>query len=336
MAWTATTRERTRVRQRLSAAIAVAASATCWLRWTAIPLLFAAIVAFAQDDKPLLSTNTNLVTLLATVHDRDGRIVSNLAADDFILEEDGVAQKVRYFARESDLPLTVGLLVDTSRSQQNVLGEESNASATFFNRVLREDKDQAFIAQFDRRVQTLQPLTSSHAKLDAALKQLAIPGEYGTLIYSAIRQSSLNLMRAQSGRKAMILLTDGVAYKDDTSINSAIEAAQRADTILYSIRFSDAPAARGPLRAAIAGAAKERGKAELGRMSRETGGTAFQVKDNQPIEAIYAQIEETLRNQYSIAYTPACGAPDGKYHRIKLAAKDRSLIVETREGYFAK
>lgn len=321
----------------LRMATALAAAALCWLRWSLVPLLFTVVAAaFAQDDAPLLSTNANLVTLLATVHDRNGRIVNNLTADDFILVEDGVPQKVHYFSQESDLPLTVGLLVDTSRSQQGVLGEESNASATFFDRVLREDKDQAFVMQFDRHVETLQGLTSSHAKLDAALQQLAIPGEFGTLIYSAIRQSSNDTMKAQSGRKAMILLTDGVAFKDDTSINTAIEAAQRADIILYSIRFSDPPRARGPFRAAIVAAAKERGKSDLQRMSKETGGASFEVKGGETIESIYSQIEEALRNQYSIAYTPTRGAPDGKYHTIKLTTKDRNLIVETRDGYFAR
>jgi VWFA-related protein len=287
------------------------------------------------QDAPTISTNVNLVTLLATVRDRDGRVINNLTANDFELKEDGAAQKIRYFSQESDLPLTIGLLVDTSRSQQGVLAGESGASLKFLDQVLREDKDQAFVVRFDRSVETLQGLTSSHSELSAALDRLTIPGEFGTQIYSAIREASGDPMRKQAGRKAMILLTDGVAFRDDASINDAIEAAQRADVILYSIRFSDSDF-RGPLRIAVRAAMKERGKLALERMAEETGGVAYEVGKNLTIESIYSQIEEQLRNQYSIGYTPPRLGPDGKYHKIKLVTRDRNLAVKTRDGYYAK
>jgi len=202
-------------------------------------LIFAIVAGTWAQDAPTLSVNVNVVTLLAAVHDRNGRIVDNLTPDDFVLEEDGKPQKIRYFSRESDLPLTIGLLVDTSRSQQGVLAEESRASNAFLNQVLREGKDLAFVAHFDTHVEVLQGLTSSHNELAAALGRLSIPDEFATLIYSAIRQCSDDVMRGQTGRKAFILLTDGVAFKDPTSMETAIELAQRADTMLYSIRYSD-------------------------------------------------------------------------------------------------
>ena len=142
-------------------------------------------------------------------------------------------------------------------------------------------------------------------------------------------------MRNQTG-KAFILLTDGVAFKDPVSIETAIEFAQRADTILYSIGLADPIAVYRPFRAALMGAAKERGKADLHRMAEETGGVSYEVKKNQTIGDIYAEIEEALRNQYSIGYTPPRAAPDGKYHRIKLIPKDRNLVVTTRNGYYSK
>jgi VWFA-related protein len=299
-----------------------------------IVILAAAPTLLAQDV-PSLSVNVNVVSILATVHARDGRIVKNLTAEDFILKQDGVPQKIRYFAHESDLPLTVGLLVDTSRSQQGVLAQESQASSAFFNQVLREGKDQAFVAKFDTRVETLQGLTSSRNELASALNQLAIPEEYATLLYSAVKQSSEEIME-KAGRKALIVLSDGVAYRDNTSIGTAIEFAQRADTILYSIRFSDPVQAYRPLRAAFLTAAKERGKMELERMAKETGGVSFGVTGKQSINAIYSEIEETLRSQYSIGYTPSGSGPDGKYHRIKLVTKDQRLTVDARDGYFAK
>jgi VWFA-related protein len=148
-------------------------------------------------------------------------------------------------------------------------------------------------------------------------------------------------MRKQPGRKAFMLLTDGVAFRDDTSIGTATEFAQRADTILYSIRFSDPIKFYRPVRAAVMAAASERGKQALARMARETGGISFEVSKGQTINTIYTQIEEALRNQYSIGYTPerttdrALG-PESTYHTIKLITKDGSLTVNARAGYYAR
>lgn len=299
-------------------------------------LIFALGSAAWAEEVPTFSVNVNVISLFATVHDRDGRILNNLTGDDFVLKEDGVPQTIRYFSRQSNLPLTVGILVDTSRSQREVLDQESKASSTFLDQVLRESKDQAFIAHFDTRVEILQGLTSSRTELASALDQLTIPEEFATLLYSAVRESSNNVMSKQPGRKAIILLTDGVAFKDPENIESAIEAAQRADTIIYSIRFSDPLESYRPVKAAILAAAKERGKQELERMAKETGGFSYKVTKTQTIEAIYAEIENSLRNQYSIGYTPLRAEADGKYHKIKLTAKDRHLIIDTRDGYYAK
>lgn len=155
------------------------------------------------QDVPTLSTNVNLVTVLATVHDHGGRIVNNLGSDDFVLQEDGIPQKIRYFSRESDLPLTVGILVDTSRSQRGVLRQESMASSTFLDQVLREGKDQAFVGRFDTQFEILQALTSSRSQLASALDQLTIPEEVATFLYSAVRESSDNVMGKQSGGRRL-------------------------------------------------------------------------------------------------------------------------------------
>jgi VWFA-related protein len=299
-------------------------------------LIFAMAARVWAQEVPTFSSKVNVVSLLATVRDHDGRVVKNLTQDDFVLLEDGVQQKIRYFSQEADLPLTVGLLVDTSRSQTGVLERERRASYTFLDQVLRAAKDQAFVVSFDTRVETLQGLTSSRSELASALGQLRIPGEFATLIYSAIRESSENVMRQQQGRKAFILLTDGVAFMDPASMETAIEFAQRADTIIYSIRFSDHIKVYRPFRAAILAAASERGKQGLQRMAEETGGVSYEVTKKQPIEAIYSQIEDALRNQYSIGYTPTRPDADGKYHKIKLTTKDRHLTVNTRDGFYAK
>src|SRR6516162_2092363 len=180
-------------------------------------LLFgSALKLWAQDAK--FATVVNVVTLLATVHDRDGRVIKNLDRGDFLLHDGGKPQRITYFTRESDLPLTIGLLVDTSRSQRGVLGAEKRASYRFLNQVLREDKDRAFVARFDIDVEVVQGFTSSRDDLRAALDGLEIPDRTATLIYEAVRKISEEQMRSQTGRKAYILLSDGVSFRDPVSI----------------------------------------------------------------------------------------------------------------------
>ncbi len=306
-----------------------------------LPTLAAALTVFLANawgqEQTTFSADVKVVSLLATVHDKDGRIVNNLTADDFALLEDGVPQKIRYFSRESDLPLTVGLLVDTSRSQEGVLEPERRASYAFLDHVLSKDQDRAFVAHFDTRVEILQGLTSSRPELSSALGQLKIPGQFATRIYSAVRECSEQVMKKQPGRKAFVLLTDGVAFRDGTSIGTAIEFAQRADTIVYSIRFSDPIRVYRPVRAVIQSVAKEQGVQGLARMAKETGGVSYEVPKGQNLEAIYAQIEEALRNQYSIGYTAEQnGRQDASYRKIKLTTKVPGLTVNTSEGYYAR
>jgi VWFA-related protein len=298
-------------------------------------MLGAAIRAFAQE--PTFSTEVKVVTLLATVHDRDGAIVTNLNKEDFLVEEDGVPQTIKYFSRESDLPLTIGLLVDTSRSQIDVLDPERRASHAFLDRVLREDKDRAFVAHFDIRVEVLQDLTSSHAKLAAALDELKIPPRGSTLLYRAVRECSENQMRKQPGRKAFVILSDGVDVHSKTTIVTAIEFAQRADTIIYSILFTKWPLiAYAPQVAPIRAIYEARGKHAMQRLARETGGAYFEVSKSNPIEKIYASIEEQLRNQYSIGYVPERKAAGGRYRQVRLTTRQPRLVVQTRAGYYAE
>ncbi len=290
--------------------------------------------AWAQNAT--FSTDVKVVSLLATVRDRDGRVVKDLNKEDFSLQEDGKPQTIRYFSRESDLPLTLGLLVDTSRSQMDVLERERNASYTFLSQVLREKVDRAFVVSFDERVQVLQGMTSSREALGAALSRLAVPGRVATLLYEAVRQSANGLMRNEKGRKAFILLTDGVSFRDKPNIVTAIEFAQMADTIIYSIRFSGHNPAYRPGRAIVMGIAAENGKRALERMASETGGEALEVSKEKPIEKLFEEIEESLRNQYSIGYTPDRKNETGKFHKIKLVVKDKSFTVRTREGYYSQ
>ena len=320
-----------------------------------------------------ISTEVRLVTVYAAVRDKHGKIIPNLNQSDFALQEDARPQTIKYFARESDLPLTLGLLVDTSLSQRRVLDQEKSASYSFFDHILREDKDKAFLIHFDREVELLQDLTASREKLRAGLEQLDTPsfsntsagvgggsgrghshGGGGTLLYDSIYLASNELMKKQHGRKALIILTDGVDHGSKESLNTAIASAQRADTAVYSILFADedayGPGGRGGYggHGGYPGGGMGRGgpgrypqqerpdgKKVLERISKETGGQLFEVKKKLPIEQIYAQIEEELRNQYSLAYTPDHPGDDSTYHLIHVTVSQKDLIVQAREGYYS-
>lgn len=304
-------------------------------------LLLAALMrAAAQEVK--FSTSVDVVTLLATVRNREGGIVKDLNRDDFALEEDGRPQSIRYFSRESSLPLTLGLLVDTSRSQINVLETERKASYVFLDRMLRKD-DQAFVVSFDTGVHILQGLTNSRELLSAAFDQLRLPNKVSTLLYDAIHQTSDDPMRHQNGRKAFILLSDGFDKGSKTHLGAAIEYAQRADTLIYSIRFGlkmnkwrRLTLLGGP--GAYFGGIRyvERGEATMHRISLETGGRFFEVTKDQSIEGIYSQIEEELRNQYSFGYVSDHPGNDKRFRKIELSVKQPGLIVQTRAGYYPR
>jgi VWFA-related protein len=214
----------------------------------------------AQEPAATIAVDVKVVTLPVTVRDKHGKIVRDLTKDDFTLQEDGRPQTIRYFSQDTNLPLTLGLLVDTSRSQTNVLDAERNASRSFFDQMLVQPKDNAFLIHFDREVELLQDLTSSREKLQAALELLKTPsgrdssndpndsddrrsgsGSHhgGTQLYDAVFLASSELMKKQQGRKALIILSDGVDRGSKTYLESAIESAQRADTVVYSIYFAD-------------------------------------------------------------------------------------------------
>jgi VWFA-related protein len=342
------------------------------------------ITAAKSADQPMttMSVKVKVVNVLATVRDKHGKIVNGLTKEDFTLTEDGRPQTLKYFARETDLPLTLGMLVDTSLSQRRVLSEERDASESFLAQVLREDQDKAFVIHFDHEVELLQDLTASHEQLRSALESLQTPqftrtsggggnggpgsgsgrgsGRHGggTLLYDAVFLASDEMMQKQPGRKALIVLSDGVDMGSKETLEAAIESAQRANTIVYSILFKDdeaygsgggfgrtgisIPGMGGPGmgRGGMGGGRGGRrfpeehadGKKILERISRETGGRLFQVSKKEPVNQIYSQIQEELRNQYSLGYTPNPAEPG--YHKIQLAATKKDLIVQARDGYY--
>ena len=363
--------------------------AICTLAFVSLAILGHALTGAAspepQAQQPQESTpapqekiavEVKVVNVLATVRDKHGKTIANLTKDDFALSEDGKPQTITYFARETDLPLRLGLLVDTSLSQRRVLEEERTASYSFLDHLLRVDKDLAFVIHFDREVELLQEFTPSRPKLQAALQLLQTPqsdggyrgsgggsggnGGYGggggrgqhsrgagTLLYDAVYLASNELMSKQQGRKALIILSDGVDHGSKETLATAIEVAQRADTVVYSILFKDDEGygnrggwtgAGGPMgggRRGGRGPQQERpdGKKILEQISKETGGRLFEVSKKETVEKIYSDIEEELRNQYSLGY-PLDKAAGAGYHRLQVTTKQKDLVVQARDGYY--
>jgi len=286
-----------------------------------------------QDGEAKFSSDVKVVNVLTTVRTKHGDIVTDLTKDDFILAEDGRRQAIRYFSRETDLPLLLGLLVDTSGSQRNVIGEEQEASFRFLDKVLREDVDRTFIVRFDYQSELLQDVTASKARLEKALDRLNLVSWYrhggGTTLYDAVYVSSSVIMKKREGRKALVLLTDGVDHGSRMRIGDAIEAAQRADTLVYSILF-DGDEGGGFGR----GDFGEDGKGVLQKLSRETGGGFFEVSKKHSLDAIYAQLQEELRSQYSLGYTPDGPADNKAFRGIKVTTRRSGLVVQARSGYY--
>jgi VWFA-related protein len=343
----------------------------------------------AAQAEQKIKVEVKVVNVLASVRDKKEKAIGDLSKDDFVLTEDGKPQAITYFARESDLPLRLGLMVDTSLSQRRVLGEERDASYGFLDHLIRVDKDLAFVIHFDREVELLQEFTASRQKLQAALGLLQTPeggmggrrggggngggggggnggpggwggggsgggqrgrGGGGTLLYDGVYLAANELMEKEKGRKALIILSDGVDHGSRETLATAIEVAQKADTIVYSILFKDDEGyggggrggfggmGGGPMGGGRRGGGQRMpehvdGKKILEQISRETGGRLFEVSKKEPIDKIYAQIEEELRNQYSIGYPVAKDATAG-YHKLSLTAKKKEFIVQARDGYY--
>jgi VWFA-related protein len=292
--------------------------------------LFAGPQQAEQTESATISVNVDVVNVFVTVRDKKGNLIKDLSQEDFTVREDGRIQNIQYFARESDLPLTIGLLVDTTPSEANMLDEERNDSRAFFNRILRPDKDRAFLIQYHNEIELLQWVTSSRDMLDRSLNRLeghsmGIPPE--TILADAVWVTSDEIMNKQEGRKALVLLGDGGHVGN--RLEKAVMAAQMADTLIYGILIYDRDF-RG-----VGGFGYDRtqDRINLNKLAGETGGAFFEVTKNASLEQIYGTIEEELRSQYSMGYAPDAKARKG-YRTIKVGVRKRGLVVRSRHGYY--
>jgi VWFA-related protein len=296
---------------------------------SAASLLLRATRSSAQQQDATFSSDVQVVNLLATVRNKNHEILRDLTKDDFQILENGRPQTIRYFTRESDLPLTIGILVDTSMSQVKVLDAERGASLRFLDEVLRENKDHVFIMQFDITVQTRQPLTGSRRDLSQSLAYVDTPtrnqlrSQYGggTLLFDSVVDASHDIMKKQQGRKALIVLSDGGENGSDATIAEAIEAAQRAETLIYTILFSDGSYGANP--------------GIMQRLAKETGGGYFEVSKKLTIDQVFALIQEDLRSQYSIGFVSDRPTAISEFRKIQLTVKRPALVVQSRDRYWA-
>jgi VWFA-related protein len=350
--------------------------------------------AGSSSQPATLKVDVKVVTMPVTVRDKKGAIVNNLTADDFTLTDDNKPQAIKYFTHDTNLPLTLGLLIDTSGSVRSVLDEERKASQHFLTQMMTDPKDKAFLIQFDQEVDLLEDITANKDKLQKALDQVGSPqfgssstqgspdssdhgadgerrrGHGGTTLYDAIYLASNDVLAKQPGRKALIILTDGVDRGSKESMNSAIEAALRSDTAIYAIYFKGEaqhnnngynnngmgrhggmgggwpgggggypgggggyPGGGGRGGQGPAADNHQDGKKVLQQICGRTGGFMFEGKKDKT-DDVYAKIAEELRGQYMLGYTPGKDVSDEGYHRISLTPKKKELFVQTREGYY--
>lgn len=301
----------------------------------------------APDDQSVttLKLNVNLVDLFFTVKDKQGNLVPHLTEKDCTVSEDRVPQKLKSFVAETDLPLTIGMLLDTSGSQQRVLPLEQDAGSQFLDRVLRK-KDEAFLVSFDVNVDLLQDFTNNAHELAHAMNKAqintgfggGIPGlgggpvptsnPRGTLLYDAIYLAANEKLSEQTGRKALIIMTDGEDEGSKTRIQEAIAAAQRNNVIVYIILLAD----RGSYWSQGMGYF---GYSAAKKITDETGGRLIDVGNNSTkLEAAFEQIEDELRTQYVATYTPSNTKLDGTFRHISVQCGE-GMKVQVRKGYFA-
>jgi VWFA-related protein len=302
------------------------------------------------DDQSMgtLKVNVDVVQLFFNVKDKKGGLIPNLTKNDFQVLEDGKPQSIRYFAAESDLPLTLGILIDTSPSQGNVLQMEQEVGGSFLSQILRE-KDLAFVLSFDADVNLLQDFTSSSRQLRAALHDTHINGGTGggggiagmgggpvptmshgccTMLYDAVYLASHDELAQQVGRKAMILLTDGEDDGSKLKIRDAIEAAQKSDSIVYVLLCAD--------RGFYGGMGGYSGEGEMKKLNQETGGRVINVGNKMDkLREAFDQIARELRSQYNIGYVPTNREKDGSFRKVEIRANNGGYKIQSRAGYYA-
>jgi len=311
---------------------------------TAAALLALAVPAPPQEPSsqaqaPVIKSQVNLVNVFATVRDKKKHIMSNLKKEDFQIFENDQEQKVAFFSNERALPITLGLLIDTSRSEENRLPIEQEAASGFLKQVLRKG-DEAMVISFGADVDLLSDFTDDKAQLDRAIRGARINapnvslanagplppesrtrGLVGTAFYDAVWVACTEKLATEAGRKALVIITDADDQGSKVQLKEAIEVAERTDAVIHILLVHDPGYGTRP---------------DVARkMADETGGRVIDVGSMKHIQEAFDQIAEELRDQYTLSYYPTNPARDGKFRKIKVETTDKELKVLARRGYYA-
>jgi VWFA-related protein len=306
------------------------------------PVSHAPAAAPEEESVATFKVSANLVDVVFSVKDKQGSLVPHLTKNDCTVLEDKVPQTLKSFNAENNLPLTIGILLDTSGSQTRVLPLEKEAGSEFLQEVLRQ-KDQAFALSVDVNVDVLQDLTNSPRLLSRALDKAEInaPGSIGpgpvptsgdprgTVLYDAIYLASREKMSEETGRKALILLTDGQDEGSRHKIGEAIAAAQKANVVVYAILIADNIGE-------VYGMMGYTGYSAMRRVADETGGRVINVGHNpKKLEEAFQQIQDELRSQYVATYTSTNTKLDGTFRHLAVQCKGDGMRADLRKGYYA-
>jgi len=309
---------------------------------TATVAMTLAVPAMPQEpapQTPVIKSEVNLVSLFATVRDKKKHIIPSLKMEDFKIFEDDQEQKVAFFSNERALPITLGLLIDTSGSEENRLPAEQEAATSFLNQVLRKG-DEAMVISFGADVDLLSDFTDDRARLDRAIRSTRInapnvsltnPGPLppesrtrglrGTAFYDAVWVACSEKLATEAGRKALVIITDAEDNGSKVQLNEAIEVAERTDAVVHILLVHDPGYGTRP---------------DVARkMAEETGGRVIDVGSMKHLQEAFDQIAEELRDQYTLSYYPSNAARDGKFRKIKVETIDKELKVLARRGYYA-
>jgi VWFA-related protein len=291
----------------------------------------------SQGQTPTIKAEVNLVNLFATVRDKNKRIVTDLKQDNFKVFEDTHEEKIAFFSKDMNLPITLGLLLDTSVSEEYMLGAIQDSGSRFLHRVLKKG-DEAMVISFDTDVDLLADLTDDRPILDRAINKARIntagggyiagnPGPVpstggGTNLYDAVYLACSDKLNGEAGRKAIVIVSDAEDTGSKVKLEDAIESAQRTDTVIHVLFVADRRFGGG--RPDIAH-----------KLAEETGGRMIVVNSEKKVEEAFDQISEELRSQYTLGYYPTNGAKDGKFRKIHVDVDNHDYKVLTRKGYYA-
>lgn len=284
-----------------------------------------------QEDEPI-DLASRLVNVFFSVQDKRNALITDLRQEDVQILENGQPQEIFTFTRQTDLPLTIALLLDVSGSMQYVLPQEKAAAARFFSTMVRPMKDSVAIVEFRDETTLVQDFTSSMERLERALESVRYTPRTttdntskfgGTSLYDAIYLTCQDLLARQPGRRTIIVMTDGEDTTSRYKLGDAIDRALRVEATVYAIGIGDR------FRFGV-------NEGVLKKLSQETGGRAYFPDNPEQLDAAFRQIEDELRSQYLIAYYPSNAAPDGSFRKIEIRAPNRKeLRFRHRLGYYA-